>query len=101
MIHGGNMKEIVKLKYSAKHDLYRLLLTEEELILVDALVKRVRLGTDRDTFKDAAYDLNCLFSEELGDSYGDDDIEIGATITQNPDGSIDTTIEAHESGGYW
>ena len=37
--------------------------------------------------------------EWMGNSYdyvGEDDIEVGATITQNPDGSIDTTFEVSE-----
>lgn len=94
MIHGGNMK---KLKYKESVEMYRLLLTEEEMVLVNALVSRCRLGTDGDVFKEAAYSLNAAFEEEFGPySFGEDDIEVGATITQNPDGSIDTTFEVSE-----
>lgn len=92
MIHGGNMK---KLRYKESVDMYRLLLNQEEMILVNALVSRVRLG-DGDIFKQAAFSLNGVFEEELGNGFGDDDIEVGATITQNPDGSVDTTFEVTE-----
>jgi len=93
MIHGGNMR---KLKYKEDVEMYRLLLTEEEMVLVNALVSRCRLGTDGDSFKDAAFNLNAVFEEELGNYFGEDDIEVGATITQNTDGSIDTTFEVSE-----
>jgi len=93
MIHGGNMK---KLKYKDSVKMYRLLLTQEEMILVNALVSRCRLG-DGDLFKNAAYTLNVALEEEFGNhSFGDEDIEVGATITHNPDGSIDTTFEVSE-----
>jgi len=94
MIHGGNMR---KLKYKEDVEMYRLLLTEEEMVLVNALVSRCRLGTDGDSFKDAAFNLNAVFEEELGNYFGQDDIEVGATITQNPDGTVDTTFEVTES----
>ena len=94
MIHGGNMR---KLKYKESIDMYRLFLTEEEMVLVNALVSRCRLGTDGDSFKDAAFNLNAVFEEELGNYFGQDDIEVGATITQNPDGTVDTTFEVTES----
>ena len=94
MIHGGNMR---KLKYKEDVEMYRLLLTEEEMVLVNALVSRCRLGTDGDSFKDAAFNLNAVFEEELGNYFGDGDIEVGATITQNPDGTVDTTFEVTES----
>jgi hypothetical protein len=94
MTHGGNMK---KLKFKENIEMYRLLLTEEEMVLVNALVSRCRLGDDGDSFKDAAFNLNAAFEEEFGSySFGEDDIEVGATITQNPDGSIDTTFEVSE-----
>lgn len=94
MIHGGNMR---KLKYKESVEMYRLLLTEEEMVLVVALVSRCRLGTDGDAFKDAALNLNAAFEEEFGSHFfGEDDIEVGATITHNPDGSIDTTLEVSE-----
>jgi hypothetical protein len=93
MIHGGNMR---KLKYKEDVEMYRLLLTEEEMVLVNALVSRCRLGTDGDSFKDAAFNLNAVFEEELGNYFGQDDIEVGATITQNPDGTVDTTFEVTE-----
>jgi hypothetical protein len=94
MIHGGNMK---KLKYKESVEMYRLLLTQEEMILVNALVSRCRLGGDGDSFKDAAYSLNVAFEEEFGNhSFGDEDIEVGATITHNPDGTVDTTFEVSE-----
>jgi len=94
MIHGGNMR---KLKYKEDVEMYRLLLTEEELVLVNALVSRCRLGSDNDVFKEAAFNLIGLFEEELGIYFGDSDIKVGATITQNPDGSVDTTFEVSES----
>ena len=95
MIHGGNMR---KLKYKESIDMYRLFLTEEEMVLVVALVSRCRLGTDGDVFKEAAYSLNTVFEEEFGNnSFGEDDIQVGATITQNPDGTVDTTFEVTES----
>lgn len=94
MIHGGNMK---KLKYKESVEMYRLLLTEEEMVLVNALVSRCRLGTDGDAFKEAAYSLNAEFESELGNSFGDSEINVGATITQNPDGTVDTTFEVTES----
>jgi hypothetical protein len=94
MTHGGNMK---KLKFKENIEMYRLLLTEEEMVLVNALVSRCRLGDDGDSFKEAAYQLNAAFEEEFGTHcFGEDDIEVGATITQNPDGSIDTTFEVSE-----
>jgi hypothetical protein len=49
-------------------------------------------------YKDAAYDLNCLFEEEFGMGYDNDNVAVGATVTQNPDGSIDTTFEVSENG---
>lgn len=94
MIHGGNMKKFKVVK----GDLFRLTLTAEELELIMALVSRVRLSTDGDAYKDAAYNLNSLFDEEFGLSYDNDNVDVGATITQNPDGSIDTTLEVSESG---
>lgn len=94
MIHGGNMKRLKVVN----GDLFRLTLTVEELELIMALVSRVRLGTDGDAYKDAAYDLNCLFDEEFGMDYDSDNVAVGATITQNPDGSVDTTFEVSENG---
>jgi len=86
-----------KLKYKNSVKMYRLLLTQEEMILVNALVSRCRLDSDGDLFKNAAYTLNVALEEEFGNhSFGDEDIEVGATITHNPDGSIDTTFEVSE-----
>jgi len=94
MIHGGNMR---KLKFKKSVGMFRLILTEDEMILVNALVSRCRLGTDGDAFKEAAFSLNAEFESELGNSFGDSEIQVGATITQNPDGTVDTTFEVTES----
>lgn len=86
-----------KLKYKEKTGLYRLNLTKTELKLIANLVYYVRLGTDDDEFKNAAFDLCECFEEEGLDS---DDIEeemnFSFTPTQNGEGP---TIEASAKSG--
>lgn len=86
-----------KLKYKEKSGLYRLYLTQTELKLIANLIYSVRLDSEGDKYKDAAFDLCEVFAQDGLDSI---DIEEDMNFSVTPETKYeDATIEISEKEG--
>jgi hypothetical protein len=86
-----------KLKYKPKSGLYRLILTQTELKLIANLVYSVRLGSEGDKYKDAAFDLCEAFAQDGLNSIDiEKDMNFGVTPETGYESSI---IEVSEKSG--